>query len=75
MKSIFIGTSSFKRALNFDVWAHCYLEVAQCSEPFFPVEFKVAADAILHNINSSRDEITHDNASAMYQYLVSIITE
>ena len=71
----FVGTNNYKKALDFDVWAHCYLKVACCPEPFFPPEFQNAADMILHNINSSRNDITHSNASSIYQYLVSIIND
>ena len=69
-----LGATSFRKALNFDVWAHCYLKVAHHPDPFFPPEFENVADVILLKINLSRDDITYANASAIYQYLVSVVS-
>ena len=50
------------QSLNFNVWAHCYLQCAYKAPPFYPEEFNVAADAILAELHISQREITVSTA-------------
>ena len=68
-----IGTKSYKQAINFEVWAYCYLEFAKNADTFFPEEFGHAPDAILAELRMSRHDITTDCARAVYLYLCELM--
>ena len=71
--SYFLLTKSYKQAINFEVWAYCYLEFAKHADTFFPEEFGHAADAILAELRMSRHDITTDYARAVYLYLCELM--
>lgn len=66
---MYVGTTSYKQSLNFNVWAHCYLQYAYKAPPFYPEEFNVAADAILAELHTSQQEITVSTAKTIYLLL------
>ena len=68
-----IGTKSYKQAINFEVWAYCYLEFAKHADTFFPEEFGHAADTILAELRRSQHDITTDCARAVYLYLCELM--
>lgn len=54
-----------------DMWAYCYQSFASEPEDFYPIEFQYAADAILDcDFGISYNEITLDNAHALYLHLI-----
>ena len=66
-----VGTTSYKQSLNFNVWAHCYLQYAYKAPPFYPKEFSDAADAILAELHTSQQDITVSTAKTIYLHLCS----
>ena len=69
----YIGTSSYKKSINYDVWSHCYFEYARNAEAFYPLEFKVAADALLlEHFDMHRSDIDSTNAKPIYLHLLSV---
>lgn len=69
-----LGTRSYKQPLNFEVWAYCFLEYGQNAPPFYPDEFRVAADGILDELQTTQQDITFNTAKYIYQYLSSIMS-
>ena len=63
---------NYKESINFDVWAHCYIEHARKPQPFYPEEFQAAAAAILEcDLHLREDEITLENAENVYMHLIN----
>ena len=48
--------------MNFNIWAHSYLQYAYKTPPFNPKKFKAAADAILAELHTSQQDITVSTA-------------
>ena len=65
---------SYKKPLQLIVWSHCYIEHAYLPEPFYPVEFAAAADAILAQLNMSRTDITISNSRFIYLHLCNVMS-
>ena len=68
------GTGSYKKPLDLLVWSYSYLEKAHKAPPFFSEQFDLAATAALTLIDICRDDITIDNATIVYKYLVSLLS-
>ena len=66
--------TSYKQPLNLEVWCHCYLQHAYLPEPFCPIEFVAAADAILAQLNMNRADVTISNAKFVYLHLCNVIS-
>ena len=69
--NVHVGTTSFKKSLNFNVWAHCYLQYAYRAPSFYPEEFNVAANAILAELHITQQDITVSTAKTIYLHLCS----
>ena len=69
-----IGTRSYKQSLDFEVWAYCFLEYAQNAPPFYPEEFRIAAESILNELHITRQDITFDVAKPLYLHLCNIMS-
>ena len=69
-----VGTRCYKQPLDFLVWSHCYLQFAYKAPPFYPVEFTAAATAILNQVNMTRENITVNNARAVYLHLCHVMS-
>ena len=67
------GTTSFKKPINYEVWAYSYLKFAKKADTFFPEEFGQAADAVLAELGMTRHDITCDSAMAIYLYLCELM--
>ena len=73
---LFLGTVSYKKSINFEIWVHCYLDHARVPPSFCPIEFKDAADAILNrDFNNTTNDITELNAEMIYLHLVHMVSE
>ena len=63
---MYVGTTSYEQSLNFNVWAHSYLQHAYKAPPFYPEEFIAAADAILVELHTSQQDITVSQKQFIY---------
>ena len=70
--SLCVGTSSYIKSFDTEVWAHCYhLHVCE-SEALYPAEFKVAADAIIaRDFEIGEEDMNIDNVQLLYLHLVN----
>ena len=64
------GNRSYKKALDFDVWAHCFLEYTHNSPRFYTDEFCVAADSILNKLHTTRKDMTINVAKTLFGSLL-----
>ena len=72
---ICIGSQSYKKELDYDVWIHCYLEHARNPPALYPPEFEAAAMAIIEqDFNMTKDDITLQNAEIIYLHLVQVLS-
>ena len=67
------GTRSYKKALDFEVWAYCFLGYARNAPPFHPDEFHVAADTILNDLHTTRKNITFDVPKTLHLHLCNVM--
>ena len=73
--ALYVGTQSYKKELDYDVWIHCYLEYARKPPPLHPPEYEAAATAILErDFDITKDDITLQNAEAIYVYLIQVMS-
>ena len=71
---ISIGTASCKKNIDLEVWAHCYIEHARKPPPFYPSEFKDAADAVINrDFDMTQQDINEENAELIYLHLVNMM--
>lgn len=69
------GTMDYKKELNIDIWAHCYVNDACRAPAFFPEEFNEIAILILeHDLNMQRHDINSDNGRNVYKHLVNVLS-
>ena len=68
---MYVGTTLYKQSMNFNIWAHSYLQYAYKTPPFNPKKFKAAADAILAELHTSQQDITVSTAKIIYLHLCS----
>lgn len=70
-----VGTSSYIKSLDTEVWTHCYQLHASDPEALYPAEFKMAADAILaRDFRIEEGDITVDNVQMLYLHLINEIS-
>ena len=68
-------TQRFSHPINFEVWSYFYLSYAKKPQPFYPPEFKAAADAVLwQNFQITCQHITYDTCDNIYNHLITIMT-
>ena len=54
------------------IWAHCFQSFASQADPHFPVEFQMAANAILvRDFGMGITDITLNNARVVFLHLVN----
>ncbi len=70
---MYAGTTCYKQCLNYEVWSHCFLAYAYKAPPFYPIEFEEAAAAVLGEMNMTYQDISVENANAIYLHLCSIM--
>ena len=72
--SVHLGTRSYKQELDLEVWVYCFLEYAQNAPSFYPDEFQMAADSILCELHTTRQDITYDTARPIYLHLCNLMS-
>ena len=72
--SVHLGTRSYKQELDLEVWVYCFLEYAQNAPSFYPDEFRMAADSILCELHTTRQDITYDTARPIYLHLCNLMS-
>ena len=56
---VHVGAQWYKKAVDYEIWVHCYLEHARKPSSLYPPEFEVAATAILEcHFNVAKDDIS-----------------
>ena len=56
------------------MWAYCFLEYANSAPPFYPDEFRMAADSVLNELHATREGITFDVAKPLYLHLCNVMS-
>ena len=70
---VHLGTRSYKQELDLEVWAYSLIEYGQNAPPLYPDEFREAADSILGELHTTRQDIKYDTAPALYQHLCNVM--
>ena len=68
-----LGTRSYKQELDLEVWTYSLIEYGQNTPPLYPDEFHEAADTILDELHTTRQDIKYDTAPALYQHLCNVM--
>ena len=66
---MYAGTHDFKKALDMNAWAYCYIHQCCKAQEFYSDEFNEAATAIIKNMD--KQNINVDNAKYVYLHLVN----